>query len=149
MISEQRRKECKKYYEAHREAILEKQKQYYEAHKEERKLYREGRKEEIHEYNVQYNATHKEWWKAYNAQYSATHREKFREAARRHAVNHPRRVKARRALTNAIKQGKIVPPKTCMACNGTDSLEGHHEDYDKPLEVIWLCKECHLGLHRP
>jgi hypothetical protein len=29
------------------------------------------------------------------------------------------------------------------ACGSTD-VEMHHPDYDKPLEVIWMCRSCHL-----
>jgi hypothetical protein len=23
----------------------------------------------------------------------------------------------------------------------------HHPDYDKPLEVVWVCRSCHLDIH--
>lgn len=26
-------------------------------------------------------------------------------------------------------------------------IEAHHEDYEKPLEVTWLCRRHHVGLH--
>lgn len=50
-------------------------------------------------------------------------------------------------LRLAIVAGKIVPPKSCENCSKEGKrLIGHHEDYNKPLEVIWLCKSCHMRL---
>jgi hypothetical protein len=54
-------------------------------------------------------------------------------------------------LSNAVAQGKIIRPEFCEKCDnrgGTDimgrsRIEGHHLDYSKPLEVIWLCDRCH------
>ena len=37
--------------------------------------------------------------------------------------------------------------KACTECDSQQS-EMHHEDYSKPLEVTWLCRKCHLRLHR-
>ena len=44
------------------------------------------------------------------------------------------------------KRGKI-PIKPCAAC-GEAKAEMHHSDYSKPVAVIWLCRPCHLLLHR-
>jgi hypothetical protein len=51
-------------------------------------------------------------------------------------------------VRNALKSGKLIKPKRCQACGGKWKIEGHHEDYNKPLEVIWLCNKCHIYLHR-
>jgi hypothetical protein len=61
---------------------------------------------------------------------------------------HPERGYAVRTLNNAILQGKITRPDMCMNCNAIGMVDGHHDNYDKPLEVIWLCRSCHLILHR-
>lgn len=34
----------------------------------------------------------------------------------------------------------------CEQCQNEKS-EAHHNDYNKPLEVIWLCRSCHVELH--
>jgi hypothetical protein len=28
-------------------------------------------------------------------------------------------------------------------------VEGHHPDYQKPMEVTWLCHDCHQLQHPP
>ncbi len=42
---------------------------------------------------------------------------------------------------NAIQAGRLVR-QPCQECGEVRS-EAHHEDYSKPLEVIWLCKPHH------
>lgn len=56
---------------------------------------------------------------------------------------YPERVRARRLVYNAIKSGKLI--KTVCEYEGCEETEvqGHHEDYSKPLEVNWLCKKHH------
>ena len=52
---------------------------------------------------------------------------------------------AHRAVTRAIKNGTLVRPDVCSKCgkNRGAPIEGHHEDYSKPLSVEWLCSVCH------
>lgn len=45
----------------------------------------------------------------------------------------------------AIKRGKLIK-QPCQIC-GEIEVEAHHQDYNKPLEVVWLCREHHLELH--
>ena len=57
-----------------------------------------------------------------------------------------RRSKCHRAVALAIKKGELVR-KDCNRCGEPKSL-AHHEDYDKPLQVIWLCQPCHKRRHK-
>jgi hypothetical protein len=47
---------------------------------------------------------------------------------------------------NAIRDGRLVP-ELCKVC-GKKKVDAYHEDYTKPLEVIWLCKKHHGELHK-
>lgn len=43
----------------------------------------------------------------------------------------------------ALMVGKITLPISCESCGKECRPEAHHEDYDKPLDVKWLCRSCH------
>lgn len=60
------------------------------------------------------------------------------------------RHRAQSAFTGARARGEIEKPDTCINCGShpkSRSLHGHHEDYAKPFEVIWLCVKCHSRVH--
>jgi len=50
-------------------------------------------------------------------------------------------------LNNAIRDCKITK-EPCSVCGATYRIHGHHEDYYKPLEVIWFCPKHHAGYHK-
>ena len=39
---------------------------------------------------------------------------------------------------NAIRNGKLIPASCCSICGSTEKIEGHHDDYTKPLDVRCL-----------
>ena len=59
-----------------------------------------------------------------------------------------RRQRARRRVKDAVRRGKILKPNSCDGCKKECFLlDAHHQDYDKPLEILWLCKICHGARH--
>ena|SRR3990167_1092402 len=59
---------------------------------------------------------------------------------------YPDKVRAHQALNRAVRSGKIKR-SPCVDCGSTHRIHGHHPDYSKPYEVIWLCPLCHKNYH--
>ena len=60
----------------------------------------------------------------------------------------PTRKNAYRVVEAALRAGAIEKPRNCEACGRPDSekrVEAHHRDYSKPLDVTWLCPDCHYA----
>lgn len=56
-----------------------------------------------------------------------------------------RRQVAHSAVARAIRSGTLVR-QPCVLC-GSEKTVAHHEDYDRPLQVTWLCVPCHVLHH--
>lgn len=54
---------------------------------------------------------------------------------------------ARGKLAAAIKKGWVKRPDKCSVCGARGKPHGHHENYSKPLTVIWVCIDCHAEIH--
>lgn len=57
-----------------------------------------------------------------------------------------KRKKAREIFNHYVRD-KHIEKKSCEMCGNT-KVEAHHDDYDKPLEVRWLCFDCHRKWHK-
>ena len=57
-----------------------------------------------------------------------------------------RRIKCHHAVSKAIRSGHLTR-LPCVRCGEVKSL-AHHENYDEPLNVMWLCQPCHKQRHK-
>ena len=75
------------------------------------------------------------------------HRGAYPDNAKKKRVQH--------LTEKAIEKGVLNRPVKCKKCNGTqefsdgrNGIQAHHSDYDKPLDVQWLCQKCHHEWHK-
>ena len=86
---------------------------------------------------------HLKIWKKDNEHYKAWRKEENKRARLKHPVEY----RARQKLGNAIKLGKINKRNSCEICHDGPT-HCHHDDYNKPLSFIELCRRCHILLHK-
>lgn len=87
----------------------------------------------------------------YLREYRSANRERLNEqdlARWRNDVNDERlKHTARLCVARAIKSGRLTR-QSCSGC-GSARAQAHHDDYSKPLDVLWLCTVCHAAKHAP
>lgn len=62
---------------------------------------------------------------------------RMHDAVRRNAI---------RQYRSALSSGVLVR-KPCERCGRKKGAEGHHEDYARPMDVMWLCRVHHSRRH--
>ena len=70
-------------------------------------------------------------------------KEHLENNARAWNAKYPERYKAHYLLRNAVRDSRIVKSPICEVCGKGGKIHGHHTDYSRPLEVVWLCAQCH------
>jgi hypothetical protein len=76
-------------------------------------------------------------------------RELNRAAVKRYQQKYPARVAAQAQARAAAKRGEIKVPSVCqvLGCGCKDGLHLHHRRYDKPRDVIAVCRLHHEEIH--
>ena len=84
------------------------------------------------------------------ARYAYQHSDRGRSIAnpikRAWADRNPRKRAAQILFRNRQRYDLSLTPQPCIHCGA--KAHGHHENYDKPLEVIWLCPQHHKDRHK-
>ena len=117
------RKQGLKYYYANREKVLSRMHKYYQ-----------DNKQKCREVQIVYYLKH---------------RTEYLERNRQERIKSPLKIQCRRQVDWAIRSGKLKRGhcEDCKILSDKEKIVGHHEDYNKPLEVIWLCQSCHMRRH--
>ncbi len=78
--------------------------------------------------------------------WNKTHKDSVYKAADAWKARNPEKDAAEKILRRQVALGNILK-KTCYKCSATRT-HAHHEDYTKPLDVIWCCAFHHKEIHR-
>ena len=101
----------------------------------------ERKKEYDRKFSREYRLKHPEWKKADNKKNLPM----VGKLVKEYYKKYPERGKAHKAVQTALLNGKLVKG-ICISCS-EEKTEGHHENYDKPLDVMWMCHSCHKKYH--
>ena len=75
------------------------------------------------------------------------YRESHYRANEKYRASSPERDKARNAVNNAIRDGRLTPWPVCAIPECECAPEAHHPDYSRLLDVVWLCDWHHKAAH--
>lgn len=71
----------------------------------------------------------------------------YQRAHKASTLRYPDRNKARTTLGNAVRDGRVIPWPVCAIPECSGKPHGHHPDYSRPLDVVWLCDKHHKEAH--
>jgi len=127
-------------------------------HKKECKIIRENffkrnsitpKKYNRNHYSPEYYLKHKDEiikkkkeWRRKNGEKYKNQRKRWRERNRDNILE-----KYKSKSRNKARQIKIPKNQLCNICLGKIATEKHHENYNRPLEVKFLCVKCHKKIH--
>lgn len=155
---EKRKEYCRKYYLAHKAQFKEynkksslknreknrlRSKKHYIEHPEYYKNYRAEHREKNKVYQKEYKKLHPEMIKANNVAYRQKNSAKLKEYKRKKNATVWGGASAK--LRYAVRKGAIAR-QPCEVC-GCENSQAHHYDYNKPLDVLWLCQKHHSEWH--
>lgn len=78
--------------------------------------------------------------------YRKIHPEIYIKSAKKWLEKNRVKQRAHEKVARALRENRLKK-QPCKIC-GKKKVDGHHPDYSKPLEVIWLCRLHHIRLHK-
>lgn len=127
--------QAKEYYWKNREKQLKKRAEYRKKNKDKISLRESLKRISDKDRFERNNKKHLEW--------SKNNRERLNEWQRDWYQKNKEKRRAHVILNRAVNSGKIQRPNNCSQCNKECKPDGHHEDYSRPLSIVWLCRACH------
>lgn len=93
-------------------------------------------------------------WQKENRERTRSHKRQWRQEhpadvtriQRTYRAENPEKVRAHEAVNYAVRSGKLSP-LPCARCGTSERVHAHHDDYSRPLDVIWLCPLHHKERH--
>jgi hypothetical protein len=145
------KEQARRHYVNHKDEYSKRFKEYYHSHKEllsiKNKLWRKNNRDKTRAANIRYREKHMDRILARRNQYFRENPDVKRRIRNRYQNKHSEKTRARWIYQNALRSGKIKHQNQCSVCPNDKFIHGHHPDYSKPLEVIWLCPKCHKLAH--
>lgn len=81
----------------------------------------------------------------YNHEYGQRNITRILQRQKQSREQDPRKERARDKARKALRSGKLIR-QPCEVC-GSERVNAHHEDYDKPMDITWLCPKHHRQRH--
>lgn len=147
--AERSRELKRRYYENNKGAIDKRYSEWASANKDKVREYSrkwaENNKDKIQDYYL----NNKEYLDKCRKDWAEQNRESVNKSNAEWKSRNPKKVNAHNMVNNSLRDGKIVKPLSCECCSVfTETLHAHHSDYNKPLDVEWLCVPCHSEWHK-
>lgn len=79
------------------------------------------------------------------SKWAANNKGKIYQSTKSYRERFPKKYKAHGKVAYEVKIGNLSP-KPCEICGDAKAV-AHHDDYDKPLDVRWLCQAHHKQWH--
>ena len=105
----------------------------------------------IHQRNIRAKSSYRKkqakFYRKWYAKHGRKRAKNYQEASSLWRKLNPQFAQISHIVQYAIKTGKIKKPNMCEACKEKRKLIAHHDNYEFPLKVRWLCYSCHKNLH--
>lgn len=74
---------------------------------------------------------------------------KYPQSSKAWRKRHPEKYRAHVMVNNGLRDGRLERRDTCENClSAVRPVQAHHDDYSRPLDVVWLCHPCHMRWHK-